>query len=351
MTESRLRRSVKLIVLLGSLSLLILLPYLFDPQRGSPWITLLIMANYLAIFAMSWDILSGYTGQISLGHAFFVGAAAYLSGLTNLYLDWPLFYSIPFGVAVSVFLGLFVGIPTLRLRGAYLALVTLILPIIAMKLIDLEQFAPYTRGRLGVSGLEPLIEVELKDFNGDGRINRVDVLRRYALDQRLDYYYSLGLMVAVALGLVRLSRSRVGQVFEAIREDEEAVQAAGINTAKYKLLAFTISAFVAGLGGAFYAHYWGSLVPREMISLDLSIQIVIASVFGGMGTILGPIFGAYFLAAGRDLLAESWPAGWELPPGGTTLVFIALLLLLLRFAPRGVLFWLINPARVSRSLR
>jgi len=344
------RRGLRLAVPLGLLLVLIPLPYFF-PQRGSPWITLMIMANYLAVFTMSWDILSGYTGQISLGHAFFVGAAAYLSGLTNLFLDWPLFISIPFGVMVSVILGLLVGIPTLRLRGAYLALVTLILPIIAVNLIDLEQVAPYTRGRLGVSGLEPLIEVELRDFNGDGKINRADVLMRYALDQRLNYYFSLGLMVAVAASLLLLTRSRIGKVFEAIREDEEAAQAAGINTAKYKLLAFTVSAFVAGLGGAFYAHYWGTLVPRELISLDLSIQIIIAAVFGGMGTVLGPIFGAYFLAAGRDLIAEIWPSALELPPGGTTLVFIALLLLLLRFAPRGMLFWLISPLRVNGPSR
>lgn len=330
--------SVILITILASL------PYLpiFHPQRGDPWITVFILANYLAVFAMSWDILSGFTGQISFGHAFFVGAASYTGGLANVIWGLPLYFSIPLGVLVTILLGLLVSIPTLRLRGAYLALVTLILPILAMKLVSIEQFAPFTGGGLGKSGLTPLAYVELQDFNGNGRIDRADILLRYAKTQRLDYYYSLGLMVLVALFLLWLSRSKIGKIFSAIGEDEEAVEAAGINVAKYKIFAFLISAFIAGLGGAFYAHYWKSLVPSEMLSLDLSIKIIIAAVFGGMGTIVGPIAGAYFLVAGKDLLTKVMPGGLSLPPGWTTLIFIAILIILLRFARQGILPMIIS---------
>ncbi|HIC96090.1 TPA: branched-chain amino acid ABC transporter permease [Candidatus Bipolaricaulota bacterium] len=320
---------------------LALLPYLpiFHPQRGDPWITAFILANYLAVFAMSWDILSGYTGQISFGQAFFIGAAGYTGGLANVGWGWPLFLSIPLGIFVAVLLGLLVGLPTLRLRGAYLALVTLFLPILGMKLVSIERFAGITGGGLGRAGLTPLAAVALRDFNGNGRIDRADILLRYAKVQRIDYYYSLGLMVLVACLLLWLARSKVGKVFEAIREDEEAVEAAGINTAKYKILAFLISSGVAGLGGAFYAHYWQSLVPSEMLSLDLSLKVIIAAVFGGMGTILGPILGAYSLILGKELLLQVLPfsVSGSLPAGWTSTIFLALLLLVLRFARRGVL--------------
>ncbi|HID56649.1 TPA: branched-chain amino acid ABC transporter permease, partial [Candidatus Poribacteria bacterium] len=137
----------------------------------------------------------------------------------------------------------------------------------------------------------------------------------------------------------------------AIREDEEAVEAAGINTAKYKILAFLISSFIAGLGGAFYAHFWHSLVPSEMLSLDLSIKVIIAAVFGGMGTILGPCIGAYFLVVGKDLLARLMPFALSLPPGWTTLIFLTVLLVLLRFARRGILPMAISLLRREKRWR
>ncbi|MGQ9602304.1 MAG: branched-chain amino acid ABC transporter permease [Candidatus Bipolaricaulia bacterium] len=320
-------------------AILALLPYLplFHPQRGDPWITAFILANYLAVFAMSWDILSGFTGQINFGQAFFIGAASYTGGLANAILGWPIYISIPIGILAAILLGLLVAFPTLRLRGAYLALVTLFLPILAVKLVSIERFARITGGGLGKAGLTPLAAVALRDFNNDGKIDRADLLIRYAKNQQIDYYYSLGLMLLVAALLLWLARSKVGKIFEAIREDEEAVEAAGINAAKYKILAFLISAGVAGLGGAFYAHYWRSLVPSEMLSLDLSLKVIIAAVLGGMGTILGPAIGAYFLTIGKEALARTMPSALSLPVGWTTLVFIALLLLILGFARRGII--------------
>lgn len=311
-------RHSKYLLYAGLVALLALAPFLLT--RTPHWISVLTMANFLAIFAMSWDILSGYTGQISFGHAFFIGAAGYTSALLNFYLKLPLWLTIPTGVVAAVVMGLLVAVPALRLRGPYFSLVTLILPIVALKLVLI--FSHFTGGELGQFGLTSLTQA-----------------RGFILNRRINYFYSLGLMVLVAGALLLIARSKIGKIFEAIRENEEAVEAAGINTAKYKILSFIISSFVAGLGGAFYVHYWGSLIPSTVLSLTLSVELIIASVAGGVGTILGPLLGAYLLVGGQrwfENLAGRFPtlgflSKWSM------LIFLVLLILLLFFARRGLL--------------
>jgi len=302
----------------GVLSLLVISPFLLVHQPR--WITVLTLANFFAVFAMSWDILSGYTGQISFGHAFFIGAAGYTSALLNVYLDLPLWVTIPTGVIAAVLMGLLVAVPALRLRGPYFSLVTLVLPIVAIKLVLIG--SEFTGGELGKYGLTPLSPI-----------------RGFIPYQRVCYFYSLGLMILVAIGLTLIARSKVGKIFEAIRENEEAVEAAGINTAKYKILSFIISSFVAGLGGAIYVHYWESLIPSTILSLTLSVELIIAAVVGGMGTITGPIVGSYFLVAGQEWfkgIGRSFPSlgflsKWDV------LIFLVLLILLVFFTRRGLL--------------
>ncbi|MGQ9477735.1 MAG: branched-chain amino acid ABC transporter permease [Candidatus Bipolaricaulia bacterium] len=300
------------------LALLVRAPFLL--VRQPKWITVLILANYFAVFAMSWDILSGYTGQISFGHAFFIGVAGYTSSLLNIYLKLPLWLTIPTGVIAAVLMGLLVAVPALRLRGPYFSLVTLILPIVAIKFVLI--FSDFTGGELGKYGLTPLSST-----------------RDFIPHQRINYFYSLGLMVLVAVGLSLIARTKIGKLFEAIRENEEAVEAAGINVSKYKILSFIISSFFAGLGGAFYVHYWGSLIPSTILSLTLSVELIIATIAGGMGTILGPLFGSYLLIGGQEGLkglgqlspALGFLKEWDV------LVFLILLILLLFFARRGLL--------------
>ena len=306
------------LLLVGLLTLLAVTPYLLAHQPR--WVTILSLANFFAVFAMSWDILSGYTGQISFGHSFFIGAAGYTSALLNIYLDLPLWVTIPAGVAVAVLMGLLVAVPALRLRGPYFSLVTLILPIVAFKLVLI--FSQFTGGELGKFGLTPLSPAT-----------------SFFAYERARYFYSLGLMVLVAISLILIARSKVGKVFEAIRENEEAVEAAGINTAKYKILSFIISSFVAGLGGALYVHYWESLIPSTILPLTLSVKLIVAAVVGGMGTITGPIVGSYFLIVGEEYvkgIARGHPSlgfleKWD------TLIFLVILILLVFFARRGLL--------------
>lgn len=285
-----------------SLALLLALAPRFLPQV---WITVLVFANLMAVFAMSWDILSGYTGQISFGHSLFIGLGGYTSALLSIHLGLPLWTSIPLGALAALLGGLLIAFPALRLRGPYLALVTLVAPLIAIRVIMIKELRRWTGGEYGIIGVPPL-----------------------SFDDTVNYYYSLGLMVSTAVLLGLLARSRIGKAFEAIRENETAAEAAGLPTAKLKVLAFVVSSSLSGLGGAFYAHYL-MIAPRSLFFLDLSIEIVIAAILGGIGTITGPIAGAYFLVLVREYLR---PFGiWR------AVLFTLLALLFLFLLPRGFL--------------
>ena len=314
-------RFVFLMLFVGLSALAPQLPFLSEKLR--PWLSTLTTANFLAIYAMSWDLLSGYTGQISFGHAFFVGAAGYTSAMLNLHLDLPVFATIPLGILVAVVLGTLFAFPALRLKGPYFTLVTLIVLLVAIKVVGL--FSRYTGGGTGRGGLDPLPGLTL--------ITPLDVA------QKINFYYSLGLMAVVALGLLLVASSKAGRIFEAIREDEAAVEAAGVNPAKFKIFALMLGALAAGAGGAFWVHYWKSIGLSSTLSLSLSFEMIIACVVGGMGTLLGPILGAYLLETAKRALAElsekitalNFLQAW------TEFMLLALLIVFLLFARRGIL--------------
>ncbi|MBI1744609.1 branched-chain amino acid ABC transporter permease [Candidatus Acetothermia bacterium] len=284
-----------------ALVLLLIVPRLATPNL----LTILILANIWAMLAMSWDILSGYTGQISFGHSFFFGIGGYTSGLLALYLKLSPWLTIWLGGLAAAIGGLLIALPALRLRGPYLALITLLAALVA------DRVARFLR---------------IETAGAEGALYGIPPLSFSWTD---NYYYSTGLMLLVALFLITVARSKMGEVFEAIRDDEEAAGAAGLNTAKFKILAFAISGFVAGLSGAFLAHYMMIVSPRQHFDLDLSVEAIIAAVLGGMGTITGPIAGGYFLVLIREYLR----------PFGVWRVFAltVLTLLVLFFLPRG--FW------------
>jgi len=308
------------------IALLGIMPYL-----APRWMTTLTFASFFAIFAMSWDILAS-TGQISFGHAFFIGVAAYASGLLNTYLMLPPWATIPLGMLAAGLVGLLVGWPALRLRGAYLALVTLILPIAALKLVII--FSSITGGELG----KPVTPFP-----------NVDIRTPYQTFQRINYYYALGLMALVGASLIFIATSRLGVIFEAIREDEDAAEAAGLNTAKFKILAFVISATAAGLGGAGYVHvgsfpYVQPIGPDGVFSSELSILLIVASVAGGLGTIIGPLVGAYALKVGQQYLRDlaGQMPGLAFLDKWTTLIFLLLLLILVLFVRQGLVSLLVK---------
>ncbi|RDI94989.1 branched-chain amino acid ABC transporter permease [Meiothermus sp. QL-1] len=283
--------------------LFVLFLLLFPLFSQDPYLLrVLTLTALFALYAASWDLLSGYTGQVSLGHAFFFGLAGYASAILGRELGLPPALTIPLGALLATLAGVLVGLPSLRLRGPYLSLVTLAFPIMATGLIFL--FPRFTGGELGLSGLPRL---------GQSRLE--------------EYYLVVGIFLLSVLFLWKLAGSRVGLFFHAIREDEVAVRMVGVNTVRYKLLAFAVSAFFAGLAGGLHAHYLRVAGP-DSLSLFNSIQPVIWSVFGGIATIYGPVAGTFLLFP----FLEALRVAEEL----RMLAFALLILLVMRFLPQGV---------------
>ena len=298
------RQLIRYALYLIPLAFLFLVPRFF--AQNSFLLNVLILANIWAIFAMSWDILSGYTGQISFGHSFFIGLGGYTSALLSLATGWSPWLTIPIGVVVAALGGLILAAPALRLRGPYLALITLVIALALQRLVPMLN--------LSSSGGEGAILCFPKCF--------------ISYNVTTKYYYSLVLLAVVTVGLLLIARSRLGRAFEAIRDDEEAAAAAGLHVSKYKSLAFLISGFVAGLGGAFLVNHMTFASSGLVLSLDVSIEVIIAAVLGGMGTIIGPIGGAYFMVLLREYLR--FLGIWRF------FIFTLLAILVLFFLPRGL---------------
>ncbi len=281
---------------------LLLLPLMTkDPYL----LRIIIFSSIFAIFAASWDLLSGFTGQMNFGHALFFGVAAYTSALLNLRLGFPPWLTIPLGALMAVVAGLVVGIPCLRLRGPYLALATLAFPIILIGIIF--TIPEITGGELGVSGIKPL-----------------------ASSRIATYYICVILMLGLGLLMWKIGDSKTGIIFHAIREDEVAVRASGINTTRYKLLAFSLSGFFAGIAGGLYTHFIRIAGPSTL-EVSLSFQAIIWAIFGGVVTIYGPIAGVFILYPLMEFL--------RILPEIRTLLFGLTVIIILLFMPEGLTTW------------
>jgi len=243
---------------------------------------------------------------MNFGHALFFGVGAYTAALLNLHAHLPPWASIPLGALGAVLAGLIIGIPCLRLRGTYLALTTLAFPIILMGIIF--ALPSITGGELGITGLE-----------------------RLARSRITNYYITVVLMLVLCTIMWKITDSNTGIIFHAIREDELAVRSSGINTTRYKLLAFCLSGFFAGIAGGLYAHFMRIAGPSTL-EVSMSFQVVIWAVFGGIVTIYGPI-GAVFILYPLLEFFRFWPEY-------RTLMFAIVILLILLYMPEGLLPWI-----------
>jgi len=272
MNAGRRARTVGAIVAVIAVVLPLLLPHPFV-------LTVATQALIWALLAASWDLLSGYAGQVSFGHAGFFVLGGYTAAIASKSLGLSAWLGVGFGALLAAAVGLAVGFPALRLRGHYLALITLgfaeILRLVAQNWLSLTggPFGIYGYGTFSPLPIDPL-------------------LRRQAI------YVVVLLFVVASLATMAVicERTPAGKAFRAIREDELLAATLGINTTRYKLLAFALSSGFAGLAGTLYAYYV-LLVSPTLASPATTALVIGMAVFGGLGTIWGPAAGALLLYA------------------------------------------------------
>jgi branched-chain amino acid transport system permease protein len=265
---------------------------------------LLTLAYYYAVFAMSWDLLFGFAGEVNFGPSFLIGVGAYTAALLNHYWMWPIPACLAAGAVAAVIGGVVLAVPALRLTGPYFGLVTLVAVLLLQNVLVL--FAGVTGGEIG--------------------LDIPDVL---AIDETTNYYYALAFMAVSGGILFGLSRSPVGLILQASGQDAIDASALGFNVAKHKLAAFCISAFFSGLAGAMLIFYLGTASVGTVVDIAVGVNVIIAAVLGGRRTILGAAIGAIFLIAAGELLR---PLGQL-----ATFVVSAVALVVILFFPGGFL--------------
>jgi len=224
---------------------------------------ILVIAWINVILAVSLNLINGFTGQFSLGHAGFMAVGAYASGLLTIYLDWPFPIVLIIAGLISALIGLLIGLPTLRLRGDYLAIATLGFgEIVRVVLLNLR----ITGGPRGLGGIAP----------------------------KTTFFSAEVVAIITVVVISNIIRSSHGRALVAIREDEIAAEAMGIDTTKYKVLAFSVGAAFAGIAGGLFAHHQMFIDPRSF-TFQRSIEILVMVVLGGLGSITGSIVAAVVL--------------------------------------------------------
>ena len=280
--------------------IVLLIPLLFKDDYH---LELLFLCHYYVILACSWDLLTGFTGNVNFGHSFFIGGAGFAGALLNMHLGWSYWLTIPVGGLAAALCGLLVGSVTLRLKGPYFAAVTFCFATLLYKMIMIRY--DIFGGEEGLPGIDWLMETTLGN-----------------------YYFSGIFMLAAIFFLFFLSKSPFGLILRSIGENETACEGSGINTTFYKIVAFMISACIAGMAGAMYGHAQMHVGP-EMAHDSLSALVLIMAVVGGMGSIIGPIIGAYLLTLANESLR--FMGEFRL------LIYSGTVVIIILFAPKGIL--------------
>lgn len=270
------------------------------------WLHVIIIAYFYALLSSSWSLLAGYAGQFSFGHMAFMAIGGYTTGLLGRYLNTGPLLGIILGTLMAGLMGLAIGALVLRFKASYLALFTIAFSEILRMILNGE--SDITRGDQGLS-VAPLL--------GEDIISRVP------------YYYIMLALLAICLILMYwLANSRIGLFLRAIREDEEAAAARGVDVVRYKVLTFVITSMIAGLAGGFFAHYITLITPNIMIIPQMGLVIAMAIV-GGVESLISAAIGGVIIQVSLELLREF--GAWRL------VIFGALLIITLRFARDGLI--------------
>jgi branched-chain amino acid transport system permease protein len=291
------------LIVLGVLSLLFPLVIRSDYYQH-----LVIIALMWVIIGASWNLLAGYTGQVSFGHAIFFGTGAYTAGILVTKLHVSAWWGMLFGGPVAMLIALVVGWICFRLRGPYFALATL---------AGSEIF------RLVATNWESLTD------------GMVGILIIQSFRSKLPYYYIVLALAAACLYMIHLiTKSKWGYYFVSIREDQDAAESLGINTALYKNISLLVSAFFTGTAGAFYMNYMAFIDPNVVFSLHyISIMAILVGIVGGVATLMGPAVGAFIMVGVQETfrssifdLAPKWVSESHALVFGLIVIFVILFL-------------------------
>ena len=298
--------------------LAIVLAALLGPPFLSPYLVhLLVLMLFFAFLGVAWNLLGGYAGQFSFGHAAFFGIGAYTSTLLLVRLGLSPWVGFLAGGILAALFGCFAGYLSFRygLRGPYFALVTLAFAEM-LRLVALNWMA--VGGPMGI--LIPLPRAG-------------EALWRLQFADKLPYYYLMLALLGLALGLNRMvERARLGYVLAAIRENEDAAEASGVDTLRAKLQAMALSAFLTALGGTFYAQYFSFIDPTLAFGPAVSVEILLRPIVGGPGTLFGPVLGSLVLTPLSEL-TRSFIRGRA---GVDVMVYGAVLVVVITFLPGGL---------------
>ena len=291
--------------IIATLVIAIILPFFTDSMFI---INLLVLMLILIIFASAWNLLA-YSGQGSLGHAAFFGIGAYASTLIAAKSGISPFITIFLGAAVAAFIGILIGLTCVRLKEWFLAMVTFGFAIIVQTL-TVSVLAPVTGGWDGIASSR-LLSPSIPSY------------------QLIEYYAVLAITIASIAAIWYIMKSRIGLAFHAIRENELEARAAGIDPVRYRLLAFALSAYLAGVAGALQIHHIGYLTP-EIFGVDNSFWPITYVILGGLGTLAGPVVGTVVLSVIWEVLKAT-----GITFGRYVIVGVILILVII-FLPRGL---------------
>lgn len=287
--------------------------------RSATYLHILVLIYFYAYLTTSWNLVGGFAGVLPLGHATFVGIGAYTSTVLSLQYGISPWFGMLVGGVLATIVGVLIGLPTFKMRGAYFALATIAFAEGFRVIVEnIDYLGPFNLN--GPRGLQiPPLKTGFANFMFTGK-------EPY-------YYIILILLIAVLVLTYLISRSKLGYYLNAGGEEPEAAMALGVNVARAKLVAMAMSSFLTALAGTFYAQFTLYIHPKSIISLDLSFEIAFIALIGGRGSIAGPVLGALLLRPVSDFSRIYF--GDSLP-GMHLIIFGAVLILVMLYQPRGL---------------
>lgn len=317
-----------LVLLAVFVGFMLLAPYF----AGAYLLSVLTLILYYAFLGQAWNIMMGFAGQLSLGHALYVGLGAYSAAALFVHFGLPPALGLFVGALLSALAGSVIGFLGFRfgIQGVYFALLTIAFAEFMRILFEHFSWVGGTAGLfLPVSNRS---DIDLIALRGTPEM----------------FYYVILAMTLGALALCRvLLRSRLGYYWLAIREDQEAAEALGIDVFRYKMIAVALSAALTALAGVFYAFYYNNLFPHQIFSMDSSIELLLGAIIGGVGTLVGPIVGAFILTPLSEGLSEL-TEGLKID-GIKQFVYGICVVVIVLFRPEGVWPWIARKLGLDAS--